>query len=114
MVYRVNVEEVRIGRRKADETKRRRTLMGYDPHSHIRPDGSMFTHTPKKIQNWYSTRELVERVEAAFERNKEYNNGREICYINGRWRLQIRGKHLRRLLKAMPGVRQQGRTLIRD
>lgn len=113
MVYKIDMEEIRRRRRKAAETKRRRVLMGYDPYSYIRADGSMITQTPKKIQNWYSTRELVKRVEAAFERNG-VRDGKQVCYINGAWRLQIRGKHLRRLLKAMPGVRQEGRSLVRD
>jgi hypothetical protein len=38
--------------------------------------------------------------------------GRRECGINGMHQLQIRGKHLRRLLKKMPNVTQVGRKLI--
>jgi hypothetical protein len=41
---------------------------------------------------------------------KEYGIRR--CHINIKWCLQIRGKHLRRLIKAMPKVKQNGNWLI--
>lgn len=74
-------------------------------------NGAVLVESPKGIQHWYSTRELVERVTAAFERNPPYQ-GRRVCYINKKWQLQIRGKHLRRLLRAMPNVKQIGNMLV--
>ena len=80
----------------------------------VRKDGkvvSVFHRRPKGIQGWYSTRELKERVIENFDR-MEGLTGERKCRINGKHNLQIRGKHLRRLLKAMPNVRQEGRYLI--
>jgi hypothetical protein len=66
---------------------------------------------PKGIQYWYDTKTLVQKVTERMDR-WEAAHGKRICHINGRNQLQIRGKHLRRLLKAMPNVKQVGRTLI--
>jgi hypothetical protein len=116
--------------KKADEIRQRRLRREEKLKSDIRDGvvrGTVKTYTltngktaeivrkwePKGIQNWYSTRELVERVTEIMNRN-EKATGRRVCHINGRWQLQIRGKHLRRLLKKMPNVRQQGRTLIEE
>jgi hypothetical protein len=77
----------------------------------ILTNGARFTHSPKKIQHWYNTKELETRVLEAFDRNEKYFK-RRICFINNEYQLQIRGKHLRRLLKAMPYVKQIGRTLV--
>ncbi len=92
--------EIKERRRKAHERLLRRLAMGY-----TQPQSS------KGIQNWYDTRTLVKRVTEAFDRNEKAGSGR-ICWINNRHQLQIRGKHLRRLLKAMPNVKQIGRKLV--
>lgn len=68
---------------------------------------------PKGIQNYYSTRELVKRVNKIMDQT-ERNCGERFCYINGKWQLQIRGKHLRRLKKHMPGLKQVGRKLVQE
>lgn len=94
--------EIKERRRKAQERLLRRIAMGY-----VQPKPS------KGIKNWYDTRTLVTRVTENFDRN-EKASGRRVCYINGRHQLQIRGKHLRRLLKAMPNVKQVGRMLVEE
>ena len=89
-------------RRKAREHLHRRIAMGY-----IQPKPS------KRIKNWYDTRTLVTRVTEIFDRT-EATYGCRVCHINEKWQLQIRGKHLRRLLKAMPNVKQVGRMLVEE
>ena len=77
----------------------------------ILSNGTAVYVKPKGIQNWYSARELVEKVTKIMNKNeKEYGIRR--CHVNVKWCLQIRGKHLRRLLKAMPNVKQNGNWLI--
>ena len=98
-------EKIKIRRQKQNERLRRDVESGI-VNGKILDSGAVIEYKPKGIQNWYTTRQLIERVSDAFERNDG------ICYINSKWQLQIRGKHLRRLLKAMPNVRQRGRTLI--
>ena len=104
------VKEAQEKRKRNEERLRRRMELGYDGWQK-RPDGSLFKTTPKGIQNWYDTKTLVRLVTEAFDRNTIVND-RQVCYINGKWQLQIRGKHLRRLLKAMPDVKQEGRMLV--
>ena len=104
------VKEAQEKRKRNEERLRRRMELGYDGWQK-RPDGSFFKSTPKGIQTWYDTKTLVRLVTEAFDRN-ERASGRRVCHINGKWRLQIRGKHLRRLLKAMPNVKQEGRMLV--
>lgn len=94
------------------EKLRRRVELGYIKGK-IHPNGVVETNTPKGIQNWYDTRTLVKMVTARFDLN-ESTGGRRVCHINGKWQLQIRGKHLRRLLKAMPNVKQVGRMLVEE
>jgi hypothetical protein len=94
--------EMKERRRKAQERLLRRIAMGY-----VQPKPS------KGIQHWHDTRTLVKRVTEAFDRNEKAGSGR-ICWINNRHQLQIRGKHLRRLLKAMPNVKQVGRKLVEE
>lgn len=94
------------------EKLRRRVELGYIKGK-IHPNGVVETNTPKGIQNWYDTRTLFRLVTEAFDRNEKIS-GRRVCHINGKWRLQIRGKHLRRLLKAMPNVKQVGRMLVEE
>ena len=65
----------------------------------------------RKIQNWYTTRQLKEKVTAAFDRYEGLTGERK-CRINGKYNLQVRGKHLRRLLKVMPNIKQKGRYLV--
>ena len=80
----------------------------------VYPDGRISYQTsPKGIQHWHDTQTLVRLVTEAFDRNESVY-GRRICHINGKWQLQIRGKHLRRLLKAMPNVKQVGRMLVEE
>lgn len=85
---------------------RRRIEYGY-VNGKILKNGNAVETKPKGIQCWYDTPTLVRLVNEAFERNDG------VCYINNKWQLQIRGKHLRRLLKAMPNVKQVGRILIK-
>jgi hypothetical protein len=40
--------------------------------------------------------------------------GERYCPINGKWQLQIRGKHMRRLLKAKPEWKQVGRKIVEE
>lgn len=95
------------------ERLRRRIELGYIKGK-VYPDGRISYQTsPKGIQHWYDTRTLVKLVTEAFDRN-ETTFGRRICHINGKWQLQIRGKHLRRLLKAMPNVKCIGRALVEE
>lgn len=93
-------------------TKKRRIEMGYNKGK-VHPNGMVVTTSPKGIQHWHDTRTLVRLVTEAFDRNGT-DGGRRVCHINGKWRLQIRGKHLRRLLKAMPNVKQVGRMLVEE
>ncbi len=58
--------------------------------------------SPKKIQHWYSTRILKNWVE---ERMKLFEDGH--VRINGKYLMQIRGKHMRRLKKKMK-IKQVG------
>jgi hypothetical protein len=77
----------------------------------ILANGAVYATSPKGIQHWYDTRTLVQKVTAQMDRT-EASSGRRVCHINGMHQLQIRGKHLRRLLKQMPNVEQVGRMLI--
>ena len=95
------------------ERLRRRIELGYIKGK-VYADGRISYQTsPKGIQNWYDTRTLVRLVTDTFDRNEKVF-GQRVCHINGKWQLQIRGKHLRRLLKAMPNVKQVGRLLIEE
>jgi hypothetical protein len=94
------------------ERLKRRVELGYI-NGRVHSNGVVTTTSPKGIQSWYTTRELMERVTKYFDRN-EALSGRRVCHINGKWQLQIRGKHLRRLLKAMPNVKQLGRMLVEE
>jgi hypothetical protein len=105
-------EKVRRRRLAEEQRKKRLVEMGYI-NGKVYPNGMVATFSPKGIQNWYDTRTLVKRVTEAFDRNEKAGSGR-ICWINGKWQLQIRGKHLRRLLKAMPNVKQVGRKLVEE
>ena len=77
----------------------------------ILPNGACVVHKPKGIQNWYTTAELKKLVTEQFDL-WEKSCGVRKCPIINKWNLQIRGKHLRRLLKAMPNVEQHGRSLV--
>lgn len=105
------IKDIEEKRKRKAERLRRNVEMGYIKGK-VHPNGMVETFTPKGIQNWYTTKQLVTLVEAAFKRNMVVDN-KQVCWINGRWQLQIRGKHLRRLLKAMPEVKQEGRKLVR-
>jgi hypothetical protein len=105
----IKAEQNRI---KNAEKLKRRIEMGYIKGK-IYPNDMEYQTSAKGIQNWYDTKTLVRLVTEAFDRNEKVD-GRRVCYINGKWRLQIRGKHLRRLLKAMPNVKQIGRMLVEE
>ncbi len=94
------------------ERKKRRIELGYE-NGKILPNGNAVIIKPKGIQHWYSTRQLIQMITVIFDKN-EALTGKRICHINGKWQLQIRGKHLRRLLKAMPKVKQIGRMLVEE
>ncbi len=106
------IKEIQAKRAAQYERKKRLIEMGYIKGVAL-PDGSFIAASPKGIQNWHDTRTLVKRVTEAFDRNEKAGSGR-ICWINNRHQLQIRGKHLRRLLKAMPNVKQVGRKLVEE
>lgn len=89
--------------------KARHVQMGY-VDGEVRPDGSYIIRTPKGIQHYYSTRQLIVKVTERMDRCEAAGLGRR-CYINGMHQLQIRGKHMRRLLKAKPEWKQVGRTI---
>lgn len=102
--------KVKEKRQKTSDRLRRHIEMGYVA-GRIHENGVLETFGSKGIQKWYDTRTLIKLVTEAFDRNEKVS-GRRVCHINGKWRLQIRGKHLRRLLKAMPNVKQMGRMLV--
>ena len=104
--------KVKEKRRRQSDRLRRHIEMGY-VKGRVHPNGAIEAFSPKGIQHWYDTRTLVTRVTEIFDRN-EAVYGRRVCHINGKWQLQIRGKHLRRLLKAMPNVKQVGRMLVEE
>lgn len=104
--------EVKERRRRQSDRLRRHIEMGY-VKGRVHPNGALETFRSKGIQHWYNTRTLVRRVTERFDLNESVS-GRRVCHINGKWQLQIRGKHLRRLLKAMPNVKQVGRMLIEE
>ena len=92
------------------EKLRRRVELGYIK-GEIRPNGVVVTTSPKGIQNWYDTRTLVRLVSERMDM-MEAALGERYCPINGKWQLQIRGKHMRRLLKAKPEWKQVGRKIV--
>lgn len=102
--------QVRARRAAADARKRRHIELGYIPGK-IHANGAISIRVPFKGFKPHSTRQLVNAVKERMDRS-EASGGRRICPINNKHQLQIRGKDLRRLLKAMPGVRQEGRALI--
>lgn len=104
------MREAKEKRLQTAERLKRHIEMGYIKGK-ILPNGAIYRTEPKGIQNWYDTRTLIRRVTERFDLNESVS-GRRVCHINGKWQLQIRGKHLRRLLKAMPNVKQVGRMLI--
>lgn len=104
--------KVKEKRRRQYDRLRRHIEMGY-VKGRVHPNGAIETFSPKGIQHWYDTRTLIRRVTERFDLN-EAVSGRRVCHINGKWQLQIRGKHLRRLLKAMPNVKQVGRMLVEE
>lgn len=108
----VKLEQARLKRAQNYARNQRRIEMGYIKGVAL-PDGSFIATTPKGIQNWYDTRTLVRLVTNRFDLN-EKASGRRVCHINSKWQLQIRGKHLRRLLKAMPKVKCTGRMLVEE
>jgi hypothetical protein len=89
---------------------KRRIEMGYI-EGEVHSDGHFSYKTGRKGFVPYSTRTLVTKIREAMDRH-ETHDGRRICHINRRHCLQVRGKHLRRVLKAMPNIRQEGRTLV--
>lgn len=60
-----------------------------------------------KIKVWMDTRQLINAVTDSLE----IHDGK--VRINGKWNLQIRGKHMRRLKKKMK-IKQVGRYIVRD
>lgn len=93
-------------RKRKQEALRRRIEMGY-VQGKVLKNGAISQTSPKGIQNWYTTRQLVDKVEEGLERTE----GR--LRINGKWNLQIRGKHMRRLKKKLK-IKQVGRYIMRE
>lgn len=90
--------------------QRRRVAMGYVAGAEMRPNGSYSIHTPKGYVP-YDTPTLKRLVLERMEMRAKAGLSRS-CPINGRHQLQIRGKDLRRLKKAIPGLKQEGRCLV--
>lgn len=63
------------------------------------------------LKGWANTRELIEAVEKRMVSNEELGFGRH-CRINDEGCLQIRGTHLRRLLKKRLNWKQVGRDIV--
>jgi hypothetical protein len=100
-------------RRSENQDKLRRHVeLGYIK-GEIRPDSVFLTRSPKGIQNWYDTRTLIRLVSERMDM-MEAAFGQRYCPINGKWQLQIRGKHKRRLLKAKPEWKQFGRKIVEE
>jgi len=97
-------------RKRNEERKKRRMELGYDGWQ-MREDGSFFKHEPKGIQHWHNTRTLIDLVSKRMD-SVEAHCGERYCPINGRWMLQIRGKHLRRLMKVKPEWKQVGSRIV--
>lgn len=76
-------------------------------------DNGAIAITKPKGYKPYSTRTLVNEIKQKMDIS-EASGDRRICHINGKWQLQVHGKDLRRVLKAMPNVRQEGRALVED
>jgi hypothetical protein len=103
-MFEVRIAQIEAKRKRQADALQRRIKMGYiknisefyAPHS-----------KGKGIKNWYTTRQLAEKVEEGLERTD--GNLR----INGKWNLQIRGKHMRRLKKKMK-IKQVGRYIVRN
>lgn len=91
--------------RKRAEAKRRRAIESGMIKGGVKKNRVWWSTEPKGIQNWYDTRTLIEKVTREIE-IKGY------CLINKKHCLQIRGKHLRRLLKKMPHLEQRGNKLV--
>ena len=106
------IKDIQAKRYAEYQRKERLVEMGYI-NGLVHLNGAVQTFSPKGIQHWYDTRTLVMRVTEAFDRNEKGGSGR-VCWINSRHQLQIRGKHLRRLLKTMPNVKQIGRKLVEE
>lgn len=105
-------KERRAMRAASIDRLKRRIEMGY-VNGKVHANGAIEHKVGRKGFIPYTTRQLVNEIRAAMDRN-EGHDGRRVCYINGRYRLQVRGKDLRRVLKAMPNVRQVGRSLVED
>lgn len=89
---------------------RRRIEMGYVPIGSVGPNGQITLRTPKGYIP-YDTPTLKKLVLERMEMRAKHGLSRT-CPINGRHQLQIRGKDLRRLKKAIPGLEQRGRELV--
>ena len=97
-------KEAEEGRRR-NEAKRRRAIESGLIKGGVTKNGVWWSTEPKGIQNWHDTRTLIRLVTREIE-IKGY------CPINIKHCLQIRGKHLRRLLKKMPYLEQRGNKLV--
>lgn len=106
-----NLQAKANARRKSKFAKLKRDIESGKVRGKILKNGGVSIWRPKGIHSWYSTRELKELVEQQFDRAEKVFGVRR-CRINNKYCLQIRGKHLRRLLKAMPNVRQEGSYLV--
>ena len=105
------IKKSRERKQREQSRRKRRMELGYDGWQQ-RADGSFFKRTPKGIQNWYDTKTLVKLVSERMDRSESAFGGKRECHINGKWMLQIRGKHMRRLLKAKPEWKQVGRKIV--
>lgn len=81
-------------------------LIAQEKYRRRRKAGAFAKPRKNKIKVWYTTRQLKDEVE---KRLTDFESIR----INGKWNLQIRGKHMRRLKKKMK-IKQVGRYIVRD
>jgi virulence-associated protein VapD len=102
----LKIKQAKEKQQRHKEKIKRHIELGYI-NGKILQNGSVLVTKPKGIQQFYNTRTLINLV------NQRFNINDNKCYINKKWQLQIRGKHLRRLLKAMPNVRYDGSKLYK-
>jgi hypothetical protein len=91
--------------RQRAEAKRRRAIVSGMIKGGVTKNGVWWSTESKGIQIWHDTKTLIRLVTNEIE-IKGY------CPINIKHCLQIRGKHLRRLLKKMPYLEQRGNILV--
>ena len=67
----------------------------------------------KKDRVWHNTSTLIEKVKERMDELENYYGDRR-CPINNKHQLQIRGKHLRRLLKKKSNWELRGSCIVEN